>query len=53
MEDKPAIAHRPRGAVTAQTGLVLGLSFFLLLVAGLMTNAANAFVNLGRTAAHG
>jgi ACDE family multidrug resistance protein len=48
LEDKPALQDHARGAVTAQAGLVLGLPFYLLLVAGLMTNAAGSFIGLGR-----
>src|SRR5207248_461006 len=48
LEDKAPIRNRPRRGTTTQTGLVLGLSFYLLLVASTLVNASNAFVLLGR-----
>ena len=49
LEDKTAIPDHPRGSAAALPGgLALGASFYLLLAAVFMTNAANAFINLGR-----
>ena len=48
LEDKAIVPERSRAASTAQIGLILGLSFYLILVASLLVNMAGAFVNLGR-----
>lgn len=48
LEDKAAIQMQARDTVTVQPGVVLGLSFYLLLIASTLVNASSSFTNLGR-----
>ena len=48
LEDKAPVQKQARGTVTVQPAVVLGLSFYLLLIASTLVNASNSFTNLGR-----
>ncbi len=48
LEDKNVVPERARTASAAQTGLVLGVSFYLLLIACFLLNTSGAVTGLGR-----
>jgi MFS family permease len=48
LEDKAPVQKQARGSVTVQPAIILGLSFYLLLIASTLVNASSSFINLGR-----